>query len=70
MVRVSLCHLQAADIADLPEERAHFRLLNSVHGPKGPVANPDNGDCMPLFLANIRKKIESAGVQMEFGASA
>jgi hypothetical protein len=41
----------------------------SVHGPKGPDADPEQGDYTPLFLANLRKKTELAAVLQEFGAT-
>jgi hypothetical protein len=39
----------------------------SVHGSKGPNANPDLGQYTPLFLATLRKKTELAAVLKEHG---
>jgi uncharacterized protein len=41
----------------------------SVHGPKGPEANPKYGEHTPLYMAENRKKTMLAAALKEFGAS-
>jgi hypothetical protein len=60
----SVSDADAARIAKVLLERGA-----SVHGPKGPKANPALGEYTPLYMAKNRKKTKLATVLKEFGAT-
>ncbi len=59
-------------ITDADAARVARALLErgvSVYGPKGPEANPLQGEFTPLYMAKNRKKTKLAAVLKEFGAT-
>jgi hypothetical protein len=59
--------IEDADAARIA--RALLERGVSVHGPKGPEANPRSGEYTPLYMAKNRKKTRLAAVLKEYGAT-
>lgn len=60
------------NITDADAARVARVLLErgaNVYGPRGPDANPKNGEYTPLHMAKNRKKTQLTAVLKEFGAS-